>query len=93
MVNTGVVSDLSATVSPDRKYVTLGVRAQQSTLIALNNFAFQRGGPAGFVGGVNFPGAGPAAGAFGQINPPTTLKEGKGAAMLQQRGMTRVILK
>ena len=94
VVNTGIVSDISATVSPDRKYVTLGVRAHQSTLIELNNFAFQRGaGPRGFVGGVQFQGAGLAAGAFGEINPPVTFKDGQGAAILQQRGMTRIVLK
>ena len=96
VVNTGIVSDLSATVSPDRKYVTLGVGAQQSQLLALREFSFQRGagaglGPAGFVGGLQF--SGPASGAFGALNSPMALDSKSAITLLQQRGMTRIILK
>jgi len=51
VVNSGVVNDVQAAVSADRKYVTLNMRASNSTLLALQEFSFQKGGPAlGFVG-------------------------------------------
>jgi type II secretory pathway component GspD/PulD (secretin) len=42
-VQNGVVLDVQATVSADRKYVTLTLRPQLSTLIDLLNFQFQSG--------------------------------------------------
>jgi hypothetical protein len=92
IVNTGIVSDLSATVSPDRKYVTIGVRAQQSTLLALTEFRINAPQVVGFVGGVQFNSP-LQTGAFGAINPPVSLADGRGAAILQQRGMTRIVIK
>jgi hypothetical protein len=89
VVNTGIVSDLSATVSPDRKYVTIGMRAQQSTLLALTEFRINAPQVAGFVGGVQFNSP-LQTGTFGAINPPVSLADGRGAAILQQRGMTRI---
>lgn len=51
-VNTGVVLDAQATVSADRKYVTMTMRPQNSSLLALQSFSYQQAaGPAeGFVG-------------------------------------------
>lgn len=57
IVSTGVINDVQATVSADRKYVTLNMRPQNSTLLALRSYTFQTGGTnGGFVGG---PGAMP----------------------------------
>jgi hypothetical protein len=89
VVNTGIVSDLSATVSADRKYVTIGMRAQQSTLLSLSEFRINAPQVAGFVGGVQFNSP-LQTGAFGSINPPVSLADGRGATILQQRGMTRI---
>jgi type II secretory pathway component GspD/PulD (secretin) len=44
IVETGVVLDVQATVSEDRKYVTLTLRPQLSNLLSLASFAFQTGG-------------------------------------------------
>ncbi|MFT3788797.1 MAG: hypothetical protein QM770_21940 [Tepidisphaeraceae bacterium] len=46
-VNSGVVLDVQATVSADRKYVTLTLRPQLSRLIALRQFATFAGGTQG----------------------------------------------
>jgi len=43
IVETGVLLDVQATVSADRKYVTLTLRPQQSNLLALQTFTFQGG--------------------------------------------------
>ena len=51
IVETGTLLDAQAVVSDDRKYVTLTMRPQVSTLVALREFTFQRGqnfGPVGF---------------------------------------------
>jgi hypothetical protein len=50
IVNTGIVQDVQAVVSADRKYVTLNMRAQNSSLLALREFTFQNGPPMGTVG-------------------------------------------
>jgi hypothetical protein len=53
VVNSGVILDAQATVSADRKYVTLTARPQSSALLALRNFTFQNGQNGvqqGFVG-------------------------------------------
>jgi hypothetical protein len=92
VLNTGVLNDVQATVSADRRYVTLNMRPQQSELI--NLFEFRIPGPqvTGFVGGVQFSGAGET-GEFGAVNAPVILSRGKGTAILHQRGMTRIIVK
>jgi hypothetical protein len=43
IVNSGALLDMQATVSADRKYVTLNARPQTSTLQALRSFNFQQG--------------------------------------------------
>ena len=66
VVNTGVVNDVQATVSADRRYVTLNMRSSQSTLVALREFKFQGGAgggnlPQGFAGDAQpAPAAAPA---------------------------------
>ena len=54
VVNSGALLDAQATVSADRKYVTITARPQESTLLALQNFTFQTSGQTnlGTVGGV-----------------------------------------
>ena len=51
VVESGVLLDVSATVSADRKYVTLTLRPQLTTLIQLAEFTFQ----VGAAGGVDNP--------------------------------------
>jgi hypothetical protein len=61
VVNSGVLNDVQATVSADRKYVTLNMRASNSELVALREFTFQSGNQAALPTG--FPGLpGPGAG-------------------------------
>jgi hypothetical protein len=50
VVNSGTVLDVQATVSADRKYVTMTMRPQLAQLIALRDFAFQNGNGGGVVG-------------------------------------------
>jgi hypothetical protein len=79
VVESGAKLDAQATVSADRKYVTLTVRAQTAQLIALRDFVFQAGGGGvvGFGGGganggaIN--GAGGAAGG-NNGNPPSAAR-------------------
>lgn len=53
-LTTGVLNDVQGTVSADRKYVTLNMRASNSELVALREFMFQTGNqaalPTGFAG-------------------------------------------
>ena len=93
VVNSGVLHDVQAVVSADRKYVTLNMRPQSSELIALREFSFQNpqlAGFSGFVGGIQFNAPN---GQFGVINPPVVLAQAQGNAILTQRGMTRILLK
>src|SRR5437764_9210791 len=43
VVQSGALNDVQAVVSADRKYVTLNMRATNSTLLALRDFTFQNG--------------------------------------------------
>jgi type II secretory pathway component GspD/PulD (secretin)/tetratricopeptide (TPR) repeat protein len=69
IIESGVILDVTATVSADRKYVTLTLRPQLSTLLDLASFTFQVG--AGTAGGVNLPGV-PT---FGTATPTGTIQE------------------
>ena len=73
IVQSGVLLDVQATVSADRKYVTLTLRPQLATLLDLSNFTFQTSGTTnnanavpvgggGFGTGVDFVGAVPPTG-------------------------------
>ena len=93
VVNSGILHDVQAVVSADRKYVTLNMRPQNSDLLALREFSFQNPQLAafsGFVGGIQFNAPN---GQFGAINPPVVLAEAQGQTILTQRGMTRILLK
>ena len=87
VVSTGIVQDVQATVSYDRKYVTLNMRPQNSQLIALQNFAVNGPPPLGFVGGVSFS---TTTGSLGSLNPAYALGAGRGHPLLVQRGMTPI---
>ena len=66
VVQSGVLNDVQATVSADRKYVNLTMRTSDVQLLAIHEFAFQVGNggvPGGFVGGAGGGGAGGIAGA------------------------------
>lgn len=55
IVQSGVVQDVQAVVSPDRKYVTLNMQVQNTNLLALRDFTFQSSGTAGRLGVVGIP--------------------------------------
>ena len=55
VVESGAVMDVQATVSYDRKYVTLNMRSQNSTLLALRQFTFQNGRQGPALGNVGDP--------------------------------------
>jgi hypothetical protein len=57
IVESGAKLDVQATVSADRKYVTMTLRPQVAQLVALREFAFQVGGG----GVVGFPNQNPGA--------------------------------
>jgi type II secretory pathway component GspD/PulD (secretin) len=64
IVESGVLLDVQATVSADRKYVTMTLRPQLAQLLGIFNFAFQTssttivGGTGNVVGGGSVPGNG-----------------------------------
>src|SRR4029453_3343897 len=64
-VQSGVILDVAATVSADRKYVTLTLRPQLATLLQLAEFTFQVGAPATDTGGL-FPSTGTPTGIIQQ---------------------------
>ena len=94
----GTVTDVQATVSSDRKYVTLNMRPQNNELVGLYRFTFQNSQQfptaAGIVGAVKFAEeGGTVLGLFGAVNPPIALDPGNGERILTQRGMTPVRIK
>jgi hypothetical protein len=102
VVNSGVVTDIQATVSHDRKYVTLNMRAQNSQLVNLFVFNFQSAGtggggtvqlPSGFVGGVNPVVAGGAGVVPERPNAPMRVAPGNGGAILLKRGITPLVVR
>ena len=90
VVNTGVLNDAQATVSPNLKYVTINAQPQQSNLVALREFGFQRQTNFGFVGNSNL-GKVPAGGQLGAMNPTIVVGAGSGL-VLNQLGMTRLVI-
>jgi hypothetical protein len=55
IVQSGVVQDVQAVVSPDRKYVTLNMQVQNTNLLALRDFTFQTSGTGAPLGVVGIP--------------------------------------
>lgn len=96
VVNSGVVMDAQATVSADRKYVTLTMRPQQSQLLDLQTFNFQNfgNGMGGIVGGVNPVIAGPNGAIVPipqRLNAPMRVAPGNGGVILLKRGITPLL--
>ena len=100
IVNSGALLDAQATVSHDRKYVTMTLRPQNAQLLALRNFTFQEAAgvalPGGVIGGVN-PVVATPTGASAPVptvvNPPRAVMAGHGGAILLTRGVTPLVLK
>jgi hypothetical protein len=96
VVNSGVVMDVQPTVSADRKYVTMNMRAAQSQLLALHVFQFQSvgNGLGGVVGGVNpvIGGSGSGVVIPQQPNAPMRVTAGNGGAILLRRGITPLVV-
>jgi hypothetical protein len=95
IVNSGAVLDAQATVSADRKYVTMTMRASVSQLLALRTFQFQGFGnmPGGTVGGVNPVVAGGAVDVMPpRPNAPMRVGAGNGGAILLKRGITPLVI-
>lgn len=96
IVNTGIVHDVQAVVSADRKYVTLNMRPANSSLLALREFQFQQPQAAlGFVGDPRpaVPVAADANDAASAVptSPSAILNATRASASLLQRtGMIRV---
>ncbi|HET6248953.1 MAG TPA: hypothetical protein VFE47_14750 [Tepidisphaeraceae bacterium] len=90
IVNTGALLDMQATVSADRKYVTLNARPQNSTLLALRSFNFQQGGTNfGNVG--DPPRANNAGGSAVRTSPSDILAHARSeASVLRKSGMSLV---
>jgi len=101
VVNSGVILDTQATVSADRKYVTMTFRTSNTQLLALRSFTFQSGGPAvGIIGGGG--GAGGIGGgavspqslaqpSAGGVNAPVRIARGAGPVIMNQRGITPIV--
>jgi hypothetical protein len=100
IVNSGQILDAQATVSHDRKYVTMTMRPQSSQLLSLQTFTFQTAAgvplPGGVIGGVNPVIAAPI-GVTNTIptavNPSRAVVPGHGGAILLTRGVTPLVLK
>jgi hypothetical protein len=88
VVQSGVLNDVQATVSGDRKYVTMTMRATNAQLLALREFTFQvgNGAPQGFVGGAGGGAAAAGAGARGNAGGG-----GAGATAVAGRSATRSV--
>lgn len=98
VVNSGVKLDVQATVSADRKYVTMTMQPQSSELLALRTFQFQGAStpvvilPGGIIGGVNPVLGGPQGSVIPrQLNAPVRLAPGNGGAILLRRGITPLV--
>jgi len=96
VVQSGVVEDVQAVVSPDRKYVTLNMQPQNTNLLALRSFTFQRAAPIGVVGlpiaaagGLRAASVGP--GNWEPMNTsPSQIKLVAESWLLERQGMYRV---
>ena len=102
IVQSGVVQDVQAVVSPDRKYVTLNMQVQNTNLLALRDFTFQSSGSAGRLGVVGIPstavaatGGRPGPGGSGSSQAPSVpsavaTARAANAFMLMRQGTFRV---
>jgi hypothetical protein len=96
IVNSGVVQDAQAVVSHDLKYVTLNMQVQNSNLLALQEFTFQKLPSLGVVGlpqtivpdPKNARRNAPAAAPF--MTSPSEIKRLADSWVLERQGMFRV---
>ena len=96
VVQSGALLDAQATVTPDRKYVTMNMRVSNAELLSLTVFEFQRPGgfvvPPGFVGGVNPVVTGRQGAVIPERpNAPMRVAAGNGGAILLRRGITPLV--
>ncbi len=89
IVNSGVVADVTATVSHDRKYVTLTMGVSNSALIALQEFTFQRDAGAAAAGAGGFVGELLPVGANAQQQQQQQRQQ-VNASILSRPGMTLI---
>jgi len=96
IVNAGVVQDAQAVVSHDLKYVTLNMQVQNTNLLALQEFTFQKLPSLGVVG---LPQSSVAAARPGHpekmnwaplMTSPSEIKRQADSWVLEQEGMIRV---
>lgn len=101
IVQSGVVQDVQAVVSADRKYVTLNMQVQNAQLLALRPFTFQNGPALGVVGLPPSPaaqngvrtsrGPSPSAAVTDPTNTsPDAIKRRADSWVLERRGMFRI---
>jgi hypothetical protein len=94
VINSGAKLDVQATVSADRKYVTMTLRPQNAQLLQLRTFQFQGGGNfpvgLGFAGGV--PPVVQGMGIPQAPNAPVRLTAESGGAVMITRGITPLVL-
>lgn len=72
-VESGVVLDVTATVSADRKYVTLTLRPQLANVVDIKQFTFQQGASASLIAGTGTGGTGGVTG-FSSGSPSATIE-------------------
>ena len=72
-VESGVVLDVTATVSADRKYVTLTLRPQLANVVDIKQFTFQQGASASLIAGTG-TGGGVATTGFSSGSPSATIE-------------------
>lgn len=98
IVQSGVVQDVQAVVSPDRKYVTLNMQVQNTNLLALREFTFQTSGAGAPLGIVGIPAAGASGGGgqssarSGSSGSPSAVATARAANayLLMRQGIFRV---
>jgi len=101
IVQSGVVQDVQAVVSADRKYVTLNMQVQNTQLLALRPFTFQNGpalgvvglppSPAGQNGARNPSGPNPTAAVTDPTSAsPDAIKRRADSWVLERQGMFRI---
>jgi hypothetical protein len=88
VVNSGTLLDVQATVSHDRRYVTITTRPQSTQLLEMRTFAFQGGMPGGFVGGATPTGMPALAVAPDRTSPTAIQRQVEQAeSVLNKQGM------
>jgi len=93
VVTTGTQMLVQPTVSHDRKYVTLSITPQVTQLVRLQTFSIAGGAVNGggiVGGGMPAPEVRGSSAADVNISAPVRINTGRGGAVLNQVGMTRI---